>query len=655
MKISEYKQLFLSEAQEILNSLNKILVELEKKPEDPGLINELFRQSHTLKSMAQSMGYDEITGLTHSMESTLSLIKSGKLKAEKETVDLLFKSLDTLLNLVEAVRKGETKKVKVAPLIERFEEIASAVPGEERMPAEEKRSNLRLEDIDRRHIVDERNKGVITYRLTVSLKTGVKDKKLMAQDLVKKLQDLGEVIRAPFLYRQIEGGRFGRHFGLFFVTKHSSDEIKKEIEADADVQGVALRPLEIDEIILPSKKKEAEDVPVPISAGEAQSVRVPLTQLDGLMDAIGELVINKSRLSSITRTVENKPLGEAVAQMSRLTSHLQYQMMQVRLIPLEYIFTPYSRMVRDIAASESKKVDLVIEGSNIGLDRAMQDEINGPLLHLLKNAVTHGIEKPEERERKKKPKRGKIKLVAKRERNHVAIELSDDGRGIDIEETREVSVKRGIIAKEELAALTPKEEIMLITSPGYSGAKKVTEAAGRGVGLSAVRSKVESFGGSLNIETTPGEGTAFLIKLPLTMAVTQAMLVGLADETYCIPLSYIVEAIKVASGDIKTMEHHEVISYRDTVLPLVRLKETLGFAQPSVGETGNPGTATGIPVVVVESGTRRIGLVVDSLLDQQEVVIKSLTGILKQVRYVSGATILGTGKASLIVDVPSLV
>jgi two-component system chemotaxis sensor kinase CheA len=545
MELSEYKQLFLSEAEEILSESNNVLVKLEKEPANKDLLNDLFRQSHTLKSMAQSMGYEEITGLTHSMEATLSLLRAGTLTAEKPTVDLLFRSLDALGELIEAVKGGEAKKVEVAPLVERFKKISSSVSKGERKPSVARRE--------------------------------------------RSSQDKDE--RTP------KG------------EKH----------------------------------------------GEVQSIRMPLSKLDSLMDITGELSINKIRLIQAAQAVENSALEEAVAQISRLTSQLQDQMMQIRLVPLEYIFRPYSRLVRDMAVNQHKEVDLIIEGSDIGLDRSIQNEINEPLLHLLKHAVIHGIEEPEERERLKKQRRGRIKLTAKRERNFVLIELSDDGWGIDINEIKETALKSGIITKEDLSALSPKEIVTLITYPGFSRAKKVTEAAGRGVGLNASRIKVESLGGTLNIDTEPNQGTVFTLKLPLTMATVQAMLVGVADEAYCIPLSYISETIKVSPQDIKTIEHHEVISYRETVLPLLRLAEKFGFAasksQPPASD--NSSRIPSMPVVVVEGGSKKAGLVVESLLGQQEAIIKPLTGILKGIKGASGTTILGTGKVALIVDVPS--
>lgn len=543
MKMSEYKQLFLSEAQEILDALNKILVELEKEPENKSFLHELFRRSHTLKSMAQSMGYEDIVKLTHSMESALTLVRSGRLKIEKGTVDLLFQSVDTLDALVGEAGKEKAKKVEISPLVKRFSEIAAAHPTEK--------------------------------------------KKLAGEE----------------------------------------------------------------------QKEQAKETRMPSSPGDVLTVRIPLTQLDTLMDVAGELVINKERLIQIGKTIENKSLDETVALVSSQISQLRDQMNELRLVPLEYIFRHYYRLVRNMAVEAKVEVDLILEGSDISLDRTIQDEINEPLLHLLKNAVIHGIEKPEERKRLKKPVRGKIKLIARRERNHVTIELLDDGRGIDIAAVKELAVKKGLLTSEDLSTLTDKEILMLITNPGYSGSKKVTEGAGRGVGLNVVRTKVQSFGGTLEMDTRLNEGTTFRIKLPLSMAIVQAMLVGMADETYCIPLSHIVETIKVSPDEIKHMEHHEMISYRDTVLPMVRLKKELGVPIDNIQQTDSDREAGNheVPVVVVESGTTKLGVVVDSLLGQQEVVIKSLSGVLTEYKYVSGATVLGTGKVAFILDVPSMV
>jgi two-component system chemotaxis sensor kinase CheA len=559
---SEYKQLFLSEAKETLNALNNLLVALEKNPKSSGLLNELFRLSHTLKSMAQTMEYEDIARLTHSIEDTFTLLKSGVLKVKTETMDLLFKSLDTLSDLVEEVRKGELKTVDIAPFIERFESLSSGI--------------------------------------------------------------------------QKEAG--------------NCKEIKRQKIKNSHIKN--------------SETKQAEEI---LSLRDSKTVRVPLNKIDSIVDTTGELVINRIQLSQIVKTSGNGELVEIVDEISRLTSRLQDQVLQIRLVPLEYIFAPYPRLVRDTAKDSKKEIDLFIEGSNIGMDRSIQDEINEPLLHLLKNAVVHGIEDPKERQKLKKAKRGTIKLTAKRERDFVVIELSDDGRGINSDEIKKIALERGIITKDELQSLSPEEILMLTTYPGFSRIKEVTESAGRGMGLNASKTKIESLGGAFHIESTPNGGTKFIIRLPLSMAIVKSMLVYVEDETFCIPLSYVIEMIKVASEEIRSIESREIISYRETVLPLIRLHKVFGFMDEKTRKLSEKHTldrtsegndfSSGnnhFPVVVVELGTRQAGLVVDSVFGQQEVVIKPLTGFMKSIKYASGATILSTGKAALIVDVSSL-
>jgi len=559
---SEYKQLFLSEAKEILNALNNLLVDLEKNPKNSGLLNELFRLSHTLKSMAQTMEYENIARLTHSMEDTFTLLKSGDLKVKTDTVDLLFKSLDTLSDLVEEVRKGELKTVDVAPLMERFEVLASGIQKEA-----ENRKEIKKQKIKISHIKN-------------------------------------------------------------------------------------------------SETKQAEEI---FSARDSQTVRVPLNKIDSIVDTTGELVINRIQLSQIVKTSRNGELVEIVDEISRLTARLQDQVLQIRLVPLEYIFAPYPRLVRDTAKDSKKEIDFFIDGSNIGMDRSIQDEINEPLLHLLKNAVVHGIEDPKGREKLKKAERGKIKLTAKRERDFVVIELSDDGRGMNTNEIKKIALERGIITKDELQSLSPEEIVLLTTYPGFSRIKEVTESAGRGMGLNASKTKIESLGGIFHIESIPNKGTKFIIRLPLSMAIVKSMLVDVEDETFCIPLSYVIEMIKVAAGEVRSIDSKEIISYRDMVLPLIRLNKIFGFGNEKAqklkdneiedrsGERSEYSSVINhFPVVVVELGTKQAGLIVDGVLGQQEVVIKPLTGLMKAIKYASGATILSTGKAALIVDVSSL-
>ena len=535
----DYEELFLSEAQDILDALDAALVTLERTPGELTAVHEAFRQTHTLKSMAQTMEYDDMSSLSHCLETTLGWIRSGSLPADEQAVSVLFSSIDALRSLVENVRAGEGKVPDVAALMARHEALTP---------------------------------------------------------------------------------------GLEASTETALEQV-----------GVAEEPL----AHVPSK---------------SQTVRIPLSQLDDLMNVTGELVINRIRLTQVAQRLEDAVLDQAVAQMASLTGQLQDAMMQARLVPLEHIFVPYTRLMRDLAAAQGKEIDFEIVGADIGLDRAIQDEINEPLLHLLKNAVAHGMEDPTTRIKQGKPQRGRVVLSAERKQNAILIRLSDDGRGIDVAEVAKNALQRNLATAEELAALSPDEVLMFITSPGYSGAREVTKAAGRGVGLNVVKTKVDRFGGELRIETQPRVGTTFTLRLPLSMAIIQAMLVGVASESYCIPLSFITETIKVRPDEIKTIEHHEVVVHRGSVLPLIRLAERLGFRKTGAEEEEPSRDAErgGIPVVIVEAGSKRAGLVVDTLLGQQEAVVKPLTGLLAKLAGASGATILGTGRVALIVDVPSL-
>lgn len=488
MDSNHYKGLFVSEAREILDHLNNSLVTLEKNPDDAESLQEIFRQVHTFKGNAASMSYEEMTKLAHEMEGVLDRMRQGKQRADRTTLEGLFRSRD------------------------------------------------RLE--------------VLLSRCT------------------------------------------------------------------------------------------AEKLEVP-------TVRVASDRLDHLMNVVGELVTQKIRLEEIGKNLGDRTLKETLAQVNRLIEELQLETMEVRLVPVEHIFSRYPRMVRDLAAEQNKKAELAVEGADIGLDRTILDEINEPLIHLLRNAVAHGIESTEERKKLGKKEIGTIRLSARRESHFALIEVSDDGRGMDVQEMKRIAVEKGIISKEEAENLSDEMALMLITGSGFSTSRVVSQTAGRGIGMNSVKTKVESFGGSLKIESTPKLGSTFRLKLPLTMAVVQALLVKVAEETFAIPMVNVLETLKVKSNTVRRIENEEVIPYRESVLPLVRLKSS----HPPF-EKGGQG---GISVVVVEVGHRKAGLVVDLLLSQQEVVIKSMTGLMKNIQGVAGATILGSGKVAMILDLPSMI
>jgi two-component system chemotaxis sensor kinase CheA len=660
---SQYKDLFVSESKEILANLNRRLVDFEKQPEDKDCLNDIFRQAHTLKGMAAAMGYDLITKLTHEMESVLDLLRKGIIKADKTIADLLFSSFDALEGLVEEVvaKDGQSlkaKKTDLALLISEFEKVKAALGNRRELLQKEKRTNLRLDTVDRREIIEKEIQGFRTYRLVISLSKDCISKEARSFVVVRALEEFGKVIRREFLHKQLESGKYGRHFGVFFITKEDIDLVKIKIEAISDVEKVIFKLLEADEVLLSQAKPGSRPAIIHNEEikdkGEASRplhmVKVPMNKLDDLMDEVGELVINKTRLANIARDLENKPLEESLAQMDQLTDELQVRIMDIRLVPMEYIFNRFPRLVRDVAAQEKKEVDIIIEGSDIGLDRAILEEINESLVHLLKNAVSHGIELPEERQRLGKSSFGQIVLSARRDKAYVMIEVSDDGQGIDAVQVRRTAIEAGLISKEEVERLSDEESLMLIALPGFSTSKVVTEASGRGVGMYSAKTKISSFGGDLTIKSKINEGSRFILKLPLSMAIVQALLVSVGTETYAVPLVNITETIKIKSEIIKFVEHHEVIPYREEILPLVRLKERFGF---SAGEPGE--IAKALSVVVVEVGRRKAGLVVDRLLGQQEVVIKALSEPLKSMKGLAGATILGDGKVAAIVDVASII
>jgi len=679
METNQYKELFASEAQEILSVLNKCLVNLEKHPQDKEGLNEIFRQAHTLKGMAATMGYDDITKLTHAMESVLDLLRQGRFRADKTIVGLLFDSFDALEELTNTAsgEKGAgNNKRDIMALAAKLEKISAGHIDETDLIKKDKATNPCLAEPDRREIVEkEKPEGEEgeTYQVVITIAGESEFKRPRAFVAVRALQNAGRVVHPELLYKQLAEGDFDGRFEFLLVTNERPDLISEKVKAIQDVEHVIIKLFKpgeaslspvgpVEQTTVATGKNKPKDGGE--SRPEAQMVRVPLNKLDNLMDTVGELVINKLRLKNIAKELNYNSLDEALDQMSRLANDLQTTIIDVRLVPMDYIFNRFPRLVRDLAVQEKKAVDFVVEGADIGLDRTILDEINTPLVHLIKNAVAHGIELPEERKKAGKNPAGKVILSARRERAFVVIELIDDGAGMDVELIKKTAVQTGIISEEEASKLSAEDALMLITLPGFSTSAAVTEAAGRGVGMNAVKTTVESFGGFLTIESNPHEGSRFILKLPLSMAIIQALLVGVANETYAIPLVNITEIVTIKPDIIKMVEHHEVIPYHDEVLPLIRLRERFGFvAENSAANESPMGTETGkvvpdkkrhLPVIVVEMGRKKAGLVVDRFPEKQEVVIKTLTEPLKNMRGVAGATILANGKVALIVDVNAL-
>ena len=661
METNQYRDLFITEAREIVTALNTALVTLEKKPEDRDQLNEIFRQAHTLKGMAATMNYEEITNLTHEMEEVFHFIRQGELWFDKVTMGILFECCDALSALINHIVRGAGEpgkqvKAKVQSLIE-------GLKSREKKRVEKKR------EVSRRS-------GFRSYGVSVSLRKDCPLKEARAVIVVKALEEMGTVVGAKELYEFLKRGTFENHFELSLATEHPSEEVKRKIQMIPDVERIVLESADSGQRTADRKPEEQDEKNLNANRStlyaENSMVRVDLKRLDHLMNLVGELVINKIRLNKLGEEIANAPLLETLAQTARITDELQSEMMQARLIPLDSIFNRLPRTVRDLAILEEKEINLEIEGGEIGLDRVILDKINEPLVHLLRNAVSHGIESQAERIKQKKKEAGIIRVSSRREKNYVVIEISDDGRGLDPEEIKKVAIQKGILTAEEAQALSEEEMLMVITRPGFSTSKVVTQTAGRGVGMNAVRTAVESVGGNLKISSVPGQGVLFKLTLPLMLSILQALLVKVDEETYAIPMAHIIETMKVKNETVKRLEQREVIPYRESVLPLLRLGRSLRGAGTSFGaeaiseiastssgtsprnDTRSSANWTRLPIVVIELGQRKAGLVVDDLLTQQEVVIKSTAGRLRTMKGVAGATILGDGRVAMVLDVGSV-
>ncbi len=669
MDVSQYKELFITEAQEHLEALNQSMVDLEKDPQNPDVLTEIFRSAHTLKGMSATMGFDQLTELSHEMENVLDGLRSGDIEVGTDIVDLLFSCFDMLGSMVGAIAQESGKLMDSRPLIEALravyggekaaasEPIKPAVTQERtaQPPAAEEPAEIAAKAEE-----GEEESGVEkTLRLKITLDQDCVLKSVRVFMIFKKLSQTGKVINSRPSIEDLEDENFERTFEVFFSTRESLSDVRKALMTIAEVQGVEVLPYEeeeetegqaIDAAAAGPEKTEPEQPMVEAVGSNApvrtQSVRVNISRLDHLMNLVGELVINRTRLQEVSSSHNIPELKEALAQTARLTADLQDEVMKTRMVPVEHIFNRFPRMVRDLAKNRAKEVDFSIQGKDIELDRTILDEISDPLMHLLRNAVDHGIDSPEDREARGKPRRGSIKLAARRDRNYVSIEVSDDGQGVDAEKIFNLAAQKGIIGREERRSLSDGDALRILSTPGFSSAEEVSGVSGRGVGLDVVKNKVESLGGMVFMQSIKGEGTTFAMKLPLTLAIIQALLVKVGEEIYAIPLGVVAETAVISSSEIKSVSDQEVIFLRDETLPLIRLSRLLGM----VRENGH-GT---FPVVVVDVALRSVAIAVDDLMGQQEIVITSLDRFLKVIRGFGGATILGTGEVALILDIPSL-
>lgn len=665
MDLSQYMDIFLIESKEHLLNLNQSLLELESNPQSKLILDEIFRAAHTLKGMASTMGFENVADLTHVMENVLTGLRNQEVTISNQLIDLLFQCLDSLQNMIESIEAGKSDNLPINQLIQLLQDAANGLninkqPEIEANPIKLVAHELELNDYDVNMIVTAYQKGFKAYHIGIEVAPDSLMKSVRAFMVFRNLEEVGEIIKCNPPAQVLEEGNFENGFDLILITKTEAASITERIHTISEIKLAKCTLLELPPEELGQENNDVqsdqakqtmdltEDQPNSLRQPTKvrQTVRVDIERLDKLMNLVGELVINKTRLQQIGQANNLIELNETVEQFDRISIDLQNLVMKVRMVPVEQVFNRFPRMVRDLAKDLGKEIRFVIEGKETELDRTVIDEIGDPLVHLLRNSIDHGIESSDARRAAGKSSEGFVRLVARHEGNNVIIEVEDDGRGIDPERVRARAVSLGLLNKD--SELADDNSILnFIFQPGFSTAEQITELSGRGVGLDVVRSKIEALSGTVTVESKLGAGTKFKVRLPLTLAIIQALLINVAQETYAIPLSAVDETVAITPENIKQVQNQEVVVLRGKVLPVIRLHNLLNIA-----DRINGGRV--FHVVIVRKGDKQAGLIVDSLIGQQEIVIKSLGKLLTGIPGLAGATILGNGEVSLILDVGTL-
>lgn len=697
MDVSQYLEIFIDESNEHLQSLSDQLMILEKEPENSDTINEIFRAAHSLKGMAGTMGYKRMQNLTHDMENVFSEVRNGNIKVTSDMCDVLFQCLDALENYVSNIQntqdEGTDDNEPIIKALNSFiggnnEESKETQPqtAASAVTAGEGTSELVFADFEMNAVNEALKKGLGVYEIDVTVDENCILKAARAFLVFKNLEGHCDVIKSEPSTQDIEDEKFDKKFTIVVVSKESMEDISGIIRNVSEIKSAEAKAIttpfpESEETESKEEAKtEQTEVPEATSSKEAKkeetkkssmltqakkaaaanskavshTVRVDIDKLDVLMNLVSELIIAKNGLVSASISDDgetasnNQKFTEQIEYLERVTTNLHESVMKVRMMPIEGVISKFPRMIRDLNKKLNKKMELYITGEETELDRTVLDEIGDPIMHLLRNSADHGLESAEVRAERGKPEVGSIYLNAFQEGNNVVIEVADDGNGIDVEKVKSKAVEKGTLTQEQADALTEKEAIDLLFKPSFSTSDKITDVSGRGVGLDVVKSKIEALGGDVEVKTKYGEGSTFSIRLPLTLAIIQALMVKLGDEKYAISLGSIETIEDVPVSDIKYVHAKEVINLRGSVIPLIRLRDILDVP----GEAEETDT---IIVVIVRKGDKLAGLVVDSLIGQMEIVIKSLGKYININRMISGATILGDGSVALIIDANTLV
>ena len=701
MDVSQYLEIFIDESNEHLQNLSDQLMILEKEPENSDTINEIFRAAHSLKGMAGTMGYKRMQNLTHDMENVFSEVRNGNIKVNASMVDCLFQCLDALEEYVTNIQQNQDEGTNDnEPIIKALNNFINGSKGETSAPnadstqqasaqeeapeSTEQYNGLTLADFEKNAVNEALKKGLHAYKIRVLVDENCILKAARAFLVFKNLEGHCDIIKSQPSVQDIEDERFDFDFSLVVVSSESFADIVKIIKNVSEIKDAIG-----EEITTPFEEETHEEVHTENDVQEKQqpeqqpdvkeskpaqpaqggkqpaaaanktkpvghTVRVDIEKLDILMNLVSELIIAKNGLVSASAVEEdgevtvNQNFNEQIEYLERVTTNLHESVMKVRMMPIESVVSKFPRMIRDLTKKLGKPMELYMSGEETELDRTVIDEIGDPLMHLLRNSADHGIESAEIRRERGKNEVGSIFLDAYQDGNNVVIEVRDDGNGIDVEKVRAKAIEKGTITEEQAAVMSDDEIINLLFRPSFSTAEKVTDVSGRGVGLDVVKSKIEALGGDVEVKSVYGEGSTFIIRLPLTLAIIQALMVKLGDEKFAISLGSIQTIEDIPVSEIKYVHAKEVIHIRGSVIPLIRLRDLLDVP----GEQDNQENIT---VVIVSKGDKYAGLVVDSLIGQMEIVIKSLGKYININKMISGATILGDGSVALIIDANTLV
>lgn len=652
---SIYKDVFLEESIEYLQLLNEGMLRLEEDFSDEEALGNVFRAAHTLKGMAATMGYQTMTELTHKLENILELFRNGKGAITGSVISLVFTSLDSLTEIVNRIRLDDCLDTDLSYLLEQLDYAAtqSAALADERMDwlQEEAETNQKI-------ITEAERSGYHTFKIHIQLEDEAAMMGARAYLIVSRLEQHGDVIHTDPAPEDLERGDFGGFFTMLYLTKRSREEILEEIQSLSEIREFSVEAVHGEEEILTTDEGESVDENLesvversteqkkPVTGGNNQSqvasssIRVDIGKLDHFMNLVSELVIYRNQLEDISSHLNVDEIHEPLVNVARISTELQELVLQIRMQPVRVVFNRFPRMVRDLSKELGKDIDFIIEGEETELDRTVVSELSEPLIHLIRNAVDHGIESMEQRKAKGKAEKGTVKLSAYQEGNRVMITLSDDGKGLDPERIRETALERGL----NVDGLSDSDLRHLIFHQGFSTAKEVTSVSGRGVGMDVVKQKIASLGGTIELTSAVGHGTTFLIKLPLTLSIIQSLMVKIAEEIFAVPLGLVEKVVKVESLEILDSINGEVYMYRGQAIPVIRVDQKLGIE--SLNREKH--------LILVHLGDRYYGLLVDQLIGQQEIVIKKLSGVLGRMKEYLGATILGNGDITLILDVGNL-